>query len=31
VAPVVELDGRTLGAGPVTVALRAAYEAALVA
>jgi 4-amino-4-deoxychorismate lyase len=31
VAPVVELDGRVLGAGPVTLALRTAFEAALVA
>jgi 4-amino-4-deoxychorismate lyase len=31
VAPVVELDGRPLGVGPVTAALRDAFEAALVA
>jgi 4-amino-4-deoxychorismate lyase len=31
VAPVVELDGRELGTGPVTSALRAAFEAALLA
>jgi 4-amino-4-deoxychorismate lyase len=29
VAPVIELDGRSLGTGPVTAALRAAFEAAL--
>ena len=29
VAPVVELDGRPLGTGPVTAGLRAAFEAAL--
>lgn len=29
VAPVVELDGRALGTGPVTAALRDAFEAAL--
>ncbi|MCW2724944.1 MAG: aminotransferase class [Frankiales bacterium] len=31
VAPVVQLDGRPLGIGPVTAALRDAFEAALVA
>jgi 4-amino-4-deoxychorismate lyase len=31
VAPVTELDGRPLGTGPVTSALRAAFEAALLA
>lgn len=29
VAPVIELDGRRLGVGPVTAALRSAFEAAL--
>jgi 4-amino-4-deoxychorismate lyase len=29
VAPVIELDGRSLGTGPVTAALRAAFEAEL--
>jgi 4-amino-4-deoxychorismate lyase len=30
VAPVVELDGRALGTGPVTAALREAFEVAVV-
>ena len=29
VAPVIELDGRALGTGPVTAALREAFEAEL--